>query len=195
MAPLCFATSATALGKSLFGAPVAQSTSPRPRRAAPAQTVRAELPLVPGVPPGEDVRDNAPLRYYVPRPVETYEDRGFATILPRTWEGETETVGASDIPPLTKESIEESRQVPVDAAATGAFVAFSQMVKAEREAQLAELKARNAAPTSGRATCGEEEGKTYVSNYRTVLVDGVKCVEYWGRPNGAVPRLFGGPGA
>lgn len=195
MAPLCFVTGASSLSTTLFGAQITQATSPRSRPTLSVRTIRAELPLIPGVPPGEDARDNAPLRHYVPRPIETYEDRGFSTILPRTWEGETETIGASDIPSLTKEDVEQSRIVQVDAAATGAFIDYAQMVKADREAQLKELLERNAAPTSGRATCGEEEGKAYVSNYRTVLVDGVKCVEYWGVANGPVPRLFGGPGA
>lgn len=135
------------------------------------------------------------MRYFVPRPVETYDDRGFATILPRTWEGETNTIGASDIAPLTKESIEESRAIQVTAASTGAFVDYAQMVKSEREKELSDLAARSSLGQSGRATCGEEEGKAFVSNYRTVLVEGVKAVEYWGAPNGNVPRVFGGAGA
>lgn len=106
-----------------------------------------------------------------------------------------ETIGVSDLEPITKEDVEKSRQVQVDAAATGAFVDYAQMVKAERAASLEALKARSELEQTGRATCGEEEGKTFVSNSRPILVDGVKCVEYWGVPNGPVPRLFGGPGA
>lgn len=49
---------------------------------------------------------------------------------------------------------------------------------------------------TGRATCGESEGREYVSNYNPTLVQGVKCVEYWGRSNSSpVLRLFGGPTA
>lgn len=146
------------------------------------------------MPPGEDARENAPLRYYVPRPVETYENRGFAKILPRTWEGETETIGIASMPTLPEDR-ERARIIQVDNESTGAFLRFAQMVKEDREKELAELKIRNAIPMTGRATCGEEEGKEFVSNYRPVLVDGVKSVEYWGAPNGPVPKLFGGPGA
>lgn len=154
----------------------------------------AELKLVPGVPPGEDARDNAPMRYYVPRPVETYGKRSFATKLPKTWEGEIETIGAGDIPPLTKELLEESKYLPIDTVSTSAFLEFSQMVKDERAEALRLQAERNAAPQTGRATCGLSEGREYVSNYVEMLVDGVKCTEYWGVPNGPVPRLFGGPG-
>lgn len=157
-------------------------------------TPTADLKLVPGVPPGEDARENAPMRYYVPRPAETYEKRGFSTILPKTWEGEIETIGVGDIPPITEESLEESKYVEVDSVANSAFVQYAQMMKAEREASLEKLKERNAVKQTGRATCGETEGRELVSNYSEILVDGVKAVEYWGVPNGAVPRLFGGPG-
>lgn len=149
------------------------------------------MDLTPGIPSGQDPLDNAPLRSYVPRPLETYDDRGFATILPRTWEGETDTIGVSDIEPVTKEDLEEARQVEVDAASTGALVEYSMMVKDEREEMLAEQKRRSSLGQTGRATCGETEGKAFVSNYQTIQVDGVKCVEYWGKPNGPVPRLFG----
>lgn len=151
----------------------------------------AELKLVPGVPPGEDARDNAPLRYYVPRPEETYEDRGFATILPKTWEGEINTIGAGDVPPLTKEAVEEAKFVEVDSASTGAFLEYASMMKEERAESLRRQAERNAMPLTGRATCGPSEGKEVVSNYVEVLVDGVKCTEYWGTPNGPVPRVFG----
>ena len=146
------------------------------------------------MPPGEDVRDNAPLRDYVPRPVETYEQRGFATVLPRNWAGETSSIGVADVAdlvPVREDALQALANV--DAASTGAFVEYTRSVRKDREMQLDALKERNAMPTTGRATCGEEEGKAFVSNYRTVLVEGVKAVEYWGAPNGPVPRLFGGP--
>lgn len=155
-------------------------------------TPRAGLDLIPGVPPGEDARENAPLRDYVPRPVETYEDRGFATVLPQNWAGETSSIGVADVVDLVpvKEDAREAL-ANVDAAATGAFVEYAQMMREERQAELDSLKERSGLGDTGRATCGEEEGKAFVSNYRTVLVDGVKAVEYWGAPNGPVPRLFG----
>lgn len=194
METLCFASPVAPIAPSSF-----RGTAVSPQRAQPIRkslnTVRAKLDLVPGIPPGEDARDNAPMRYYVPRPVETYDERSFATVLPRTWEGTTDTIGASDIAPITKEEVEQNRIVQVDAAATGAFVEYSQMVKLERQASLEDLKKRSELGKTGRATCGEEEGKAFVSNYKTILVEGVKAVEYWGVPNGAVPRLFGGPGA
>lgn len=156
--------------------------------------LRAGLDLVPGVPSGQDARDNAPLRHFVPRPVETYDDRAFSTKLPDTWSGDDfeTTIGALDVPPLTKESIEEARLIPVDAASTSAFLEFSDMVRDERAALLARQAERNAVPQSGRPTCGVSEGREYVSN---AYDDGVKCVEYWGTPNGPVNRLFGGDGA
>lgn len=196
MAPLCFIPAASTLRTSFTGfrpsstAPLA----PPPLASAPS-TTRCELSLIPGVPPGEDARENAPPDYYVPRPVETYENRGFAKVLPRTWEGEFETIGKPDIPTQTEEEDEEADAIEVDSESTGAFVRFAQMVKEDREKELAQLEARNAAPKTGRATCGEEEGKEFVSNYRPILVEGVKSVEYWGTPNGPVPRLFGGSSA
>lgn len=49
---------------------------------------------------------------------------------------------------------------------------------------------------TGRATCGESEGREFVSNYNPMLVQGVKCVEYWGRSHSSpVPRVFGGASA
>ncbi|PXF42297.1 hypothetical protein BWQ96_08016 [Gracilariopsis chorda] len=155
---------------------------------------RADLNLKPGIPSGQDPQENAPIRYYVPRPKENYDNRGFATVLPRNWEGEVSSIGAADITPVTKESIEESRKVKVTPASTSAFLEYSQMVKEDREKALAIQKDRSEIEKTGRATCGEEEGKAFVSNYQTVLVEGVKAVEYWGVPNGPVPRLFGGPG-
>nr|ATG31124.1 LRC4 [Griffithsia pacifica]5Y6P_C1 Chain C1, LRC4 [Griffithsia pacifica]5Y6P_D1 Chain D1, LRC4 [Griffithsia pacifica] len=181
----------------LKGSSLTSNTLPavcsRPAPLTLTPRAQADLPP-PGIPSGQDPLDNAPLRHYVPRPVETYEDRGFATILPRTWEGETNTIGAGDIEPVTKEEVEESRKVPVDAASTGAFVEYARMMKEERAQALADQARRNSAPTSGRPTCGETEGTEFVSNARPILVDGVKVVEYWGVPNGPVPRLFGGPG-
>lgn len=91
----------------------------------------------PGLPPGEDARENAPMRYYVPVPVETYEKRSFATVLPKTWEGEVVTIGAPDVPEMTEESIAEAKLVPVTASSTAAFLEYSNSVKAEREAALA----------------------------------------------------------
>lgn len=190
----CFVTGAASLGTSLFGTAVAPSVTPLTRPARVATTPRAELDLVPGLPSGEDARDNAPLRHFVPvPPVETYEKRSFTTPLPQTWEGDVQTIGASDVKEM--QVAQERKIIQVDAASTGAFVDFVQLVKDDRQNELDALKERNAAPTTGRATCGEEEGKTYVSNYRAVLVEGVKAVEYWGAPNGPVPKLFGGPTA
>ncbi len=152
---------------------------------------RAELDLPPGIPSGQDPLENAPLRHYVERPVETYENRSFSTVLPKNWAGETSSIGALDIPPMTKEAIEEERLIPVTAAETGAFLDYAAMMKEEREAQLKRQAERNSAPMEGRATCGPDEGKQFVSNY---IEDSVQCVEYWGTPVGNVPRLFGGPG-
>jgi len=157
--------------------------------------VKADLDLVPGVPSGQDVRDNAPLRHYVPRPAETYADRGFATKLPKNWAGEDfDSIGAADIPPMTKESLAESRRVQVDSAANSAFLEFANMMKDDRANSLARQAQRNSATYEGRATCGESEGKEIVSNYSEILVEGVLCTEYWGTPYGPVPRVFGGPG-
>lgn len=147
----------------------------------------AELQLIPGVPPGEDARDNAPLRDYVPRPVETYEKRGFATVLPKTWEGEVGTIGAPEAPLLVEPEEEE-----VDSVSTGAFLEYAQMMKQEREEALRKQSERNSVEQTGRPTCGESEGREFVSNAQDILLDGVKVVEYWGAPNGPVPRLFGG---
>lgn len=191
MAPLCFIPAISTLHTSFTGLRPSSTTPLTPSSITTSRTtIRCALPLVPGVPPGEDARENAPLSDYVPRPVETYDNRGFAKVLPRTWAGATETIGVASMPTLPEDR-ERARIIQVDNEATGAFVRFAQMVKDDREKELAELKARNATPMTGRATCGEEEGKEFVSNYRTVLVDGVKSVEYWGAPNGPVPKLFG----
>lgn len=180
---------------SFTGTPVSSRCTRRSSASVSVSTPRAELDLIPGVPSGQDARDNAPLRHYVPRPVETYDDRSFSTPLPKNWAGEDfYSIGAGDVPPLTKEGIEKAREYPVSAASTGAFVAFNNMVKDERAAMLKRQAERNAMPQDGRATCGESEGKEYVSNYQEILTEGVFVSEYWGRPNGPVPRLFGGPG-
>ncbi|KAI0564781.1 hypothetical protein FGB62_23g29 [Gracilaria domingensis] len=193
MAHAAFTAPFTVAPSPFLANPVSTSrrSTPAPVRVVP----RAELRLQPGIPSGQDPQENAPLRYYKPRPIETYEDRSFATVLPRNWAGENSSIGAADIPPLTKESIEKSRQVEVTPESSSAFLEYSMMVKAEREQALEEQKKRSTLGKTGRATCGEAEGKAFVSNYQTVLVDGVKAVEYWGAPNGPVPRLFGGPGA
>lgn len=193
MSHLCFIPANPLVLSSFHGNTL--SVSARHSTASVPQVTRAKLDLVPGVPPGEDPLENAPMRYYKPRPAEDYSDRGFATPLPRTWEGNTDTIGVSDIEPVTEEELAKRGEIEVSVASSGAFLEFSDMVREERKQQLEELIARNTAPTTGRATCGEEEGKTFVSNYRTILVDGVKAVEYWGAPNGPVPRLFGGEGA
>jgi len=119
----------------------------------------------PGLPPGEDARENAPLRYYVPVPVETYEKRSFATVLPKTWEGEVVTIGAPDVPELTEESIAESKLVPLSASSTAAFLEYNAMVKAERKAALAAYVGV-ASPCEGRGGggCG------------SVLVERRRCV-------------------
>jgi hypothetical protein len=143
------------------------------------QTPRASLNLVPGIPPGEDPLENAPLRYYVPRPTEDYSQRGFATLLPQTWAGEAPTIGAFDIDQsLTKEKIEDAKFEPVDVASSGAFVDFARMMQEERKIALAKFDKKE--DIGGRPTCGESEGRGIVSNYRKELVEGVKCVEYWG---------------
>lgn len=120
------------------GTPLRAGRSVAASRTRPAGTSAAtRMQTRPGLPPGEDARENAPLRYYVPVPVETYEKRSFATVLPKTWEGEVVTIGAPDVPEMTKESIAESKLVPVSAASTAAFLEYSNSVKAEREAALA----------------------------------------------------------
>lgn len=130
----------------------------------------------PGLPPGEDARENAPLRYYVPVPVETYADRSFATVLPKTWEGEVVTIGAPDVPQMTEESIAEAKLVPLSAVSTAAFLEYSQSVKAEREAALAAYVLW----WGGREVVGKgenggvwfEEGRWRVAEARRGRVDG-----------------------
>lgn len=120
------------------GTPLRAARPAAASRTRPASTSAAtRMQTRPGLPPGEDARENAPLRYYVPVPVETYEKRSFATVLPKTWEGEVVTIGTPDVPEMTKESIAEAKLVPVTAASTAAFLEYSNMVKAEREAALA----------------------------------------------------------
>lgn len=122
-----------AVGTSLRAARPAAASRTRPCGTSAATRMQTR----PGLPPGEDARENAPLRYYVPVPVETYEKRSFATVLPKTWEGEVVTIGTPDVPEMTKESIAEAKLVPVSAASTAAFLEYSNSVKAEREAALA----------------------------------------------------------
>lgn len=179
------------------GTPVRAARPAAASRTRPCSTSAAtRMQTRPGLPPGEDARENAPMRYYVPVPVETYEKRSFATVLPKTWEGEVVTIGAPDVPEMTEESIAEAKLVPVTASSTAAFLEYSNSVKAEREAALAAFANGSATEQTGRATCGESEGREFVSNYNPTLVNGVKCVEYWGRSNSSpVPRVFGGPTA
>lgn len=164
----------------------------RPSRATapalcPRRGPRAALDLIPGVPPGEDARENAPLRYYVPRPAEDYSDRSFATPLPVTWAGETGTIGVADVDQsLTEEKIAESKRVPVDAASTGALAAYARMVADERRAALE--KFNEPVEVGGRPTCGESEGRGIVSNYNPALLNGTDWAEqgkgwgeYWAR--------------
>lgn len=167
--------------------PLARST----RGAAPALSPRraptAALDLVPGIPPGEDARENAPLRYYVPRPAEDYSDRSFSTPLPVTWAGETGTIGVADVDQsLTAEKIAESKLVPEDAASTGALAEYARMVAEDRRAALAKFQEK--VEVGGRPTCGESEGRGIVSNYRPELLNGTDWAEqgkgwgeYWAR--------------
>lgn len=180
----CFASSAAL--------PTTRTLNVRPA-VCDSRVPRASLGKLPtpGIPSGQDPLDGAPLRDYKPRPVETYDKRSFTDAIPQTWDGEITTIGVTDMEPVTKESLEEDSQVSVSAADTGSFLAFSDMVRAERKAELEAQAARNAVEQTGRATCGESEGKEFVSNAVPILVEGVKCVEYWGAPNGPVPRLFG----
>lgn len=146
------------------------------------RTARAALDLIPGVPPGEDVRDNAPMRSYVPRPVEDYSKRGFATPLPLTWAGETGTIGVADIDQsLTAESVAAAAAniLPEDAASKGALGDYARLVADDRRAALAKFDEPQV--VEGRATCGESEGRKYVSNYNPKLISGTGWGEYWVR--------------
>jgi len=140
-----------AVGTPLRAARPAAASRTRPAASSAATRMQTR----PGLPPGEDARENAPLRYYVPVPVETYEKRSFATVLPKTWEGEVVTIGAPDVPELTEESIAESKLVPLSASSTAAFLEYSNMVKAERKAALAAYVGV-ASPCEGRGggVCG-----------------------------------------
>lgn len=168
-------------------------TNPQPFRSSTRATPKAADLPPPGIPSGQDPLEGAPLRSFVPRPVETYDNRSFTAPIPQTWEGEVTTIGVADIEPVTKESLAASREIVVDAAATSAFLEYSDAVRADRQQSLEDLAKRNAEPVYGRATCGEEEGRGFISNFDTRYLTGVKAVEYWGVPNGPVPRLFGGP--
>lgn len=192
MKSTAFATPLTVLRSPLVATPL--NTERSASQPSIRFTTRADLRLEPGIPSGQDPQENTPVRYYVPRPKETYENRGFATVLPRTWEGEVSTIGTGDVEAIEKASSDEKRKIAVTPASTGAFLEYAQMVKEDREKALAIQKERSELEQTGRPTCGEKEGKEFVSNYQTILVEGVKAVEYWGVPNGPVPRLFGGQG-
>lgn len=148
-----------------------------------------ELPP-PGLPSNVDIQDGSPIQSYVPKPEETYEKRGFTTLLPRTWAGEITTIGVTDIQAEEEEAAEKSLP-PVDPEASSAFSEFSRIMKEDRENALAEQARFNSVEMSGRATCGESEGRERVSNFPPIKLESTKCVEYWGAPNGPVPRLFG----
>lgn len=158
-------------------------------------TPRANLGALPppGIPSGQDPLEGAPLRSFVPRPVETYDDRSFATELPKTWEGEVTTIGTTDLEdePAGQLTSSGSLEITVDSASTSAFLEISDMLREERKEALRKLEEAAATPVEGRPTCGEEEGRGFISNFDTRYLGGVKCVEYWGAPNGPVPRLFG----
>jgi hypothetical protein len=168
MSPLAFCAALPLLG-----------FTPRAPAVAPRRAPRAGLQLIPGVPPGEDSRDGAPLQYYVPRPKEDYSNRSFATPLPVTWAGEVGTIGVADIDQTqTEESIAEARLVPEDEESKGALGAYATMMSDERSRALAKFDVKQEVP--GRATCGESEGKTVVSNCPE-LVTGTGWGEYWPR--------------
>eukprot|EP00179_Madagascaria_erythrocladioides_P003415 CAMPEP_0198314720 /NCGR_PEP_ID=MMETSP1450-20131203/5250_1 /TAXON_ID=753684 ORGANISM="Madagascaria erythrocladiodes, Strain CCMP3234" /NCGR_SAMPLE_ID=MMETSP1450 /ASSEMBLY_ACC=CAM_ASM_001115 /LENGTH=168 /DNA_ID=CAMNT_0044017793 /DNA_START=111 /DNA_END=617 /DNA_ORIENTATION=- len=153
--------------------PASRSTSSSSRaRVVP----RAALNLKPGIPSGQDPRSGQSLRNYVPAPVETYDERGFAEILPKTWEGEVESIGAGDVEVA---ELATAGEIEVDGVASSAFVQYAAMMAEERKAALAKFDVEKQTET-GRATCGPEAGKESVSNARDILVSGVKCVEYWG---------------
>lgn len=182
-------------------------TSP-PRRYFPQ--IQAELKdLQPGVPSGQDARNSTPLRYYVPKPKETYEDRSFTKILPRTWEGEIDTIGAGDAAererlsgqgqaktlPGQKEGVVkyEDRFADVDKQSTNAFLKFNDMMREERKKDMERLKKMKMQELDGRATCGPEAGKEKVSNFREDLyLNPTDATEYWrDKTYDRVPRRFG----
>lgn len=148
-----------------------------------------ELPP-PGLPSNVDFQDGSPVQSYVPQPEETYEKRGFTTLLPRTWAGEVTSIGVIDVQEEEEEAA-EGTIIPVDPDSSAAFSEFSRIMKEDRENALAEQARLNSTEMSGRATCGESEGRENVSNFQPIKLESTKCVEYWGAPNGPVPRLFG----
>lgn len=178
MAP-AFATAAALPRSSLLPTSDICTVSQRSSRASRVTVPRAELKdLLPGIPSGNDARENAPLRYYVPRPKEDYTDRGFAKPLPVTWAGEVPTIGAGDI---DEEEVKEANEtlLPEDPVSTGALSDFARMMQDERRASLEKFNSPD--PNPGRPTCGPEEGRMYVSNYQKDLIFGRKSVEYWGK--------------
>lgn len=159
-----------------LSSPTSSLSSSRPT----FRTARAALDLIPGVPPGEDARDNSPMRSYVPRPAEDYSKRSFATPLPLTWAGETGTIGVADIDQsMTAESIAAPKYLPDDIASKGALGDYALLVADERRAALAKFDEPQV--VEGRATCGESEGRKYVSNYNPLLISGTGWGEYWAR--------------
>lgn len=199
----CFTPSVNLTGRSalITGTPVVSLCTSRSEAFGAAKTPRTQMVVLPppGIPSGDDPLEKAPMRSFaqgfVPLPEETYANRSFTTELPQTWQGEVTTIGVSEIGPVTEDLVEKAREIPVDADASRAFVEFSQMVKGERQEALAEQARRATSPVGGRPTCGDQEGRGVVSNFQTIYLDGVKCVEYWGAPNGNVPKLFGGSSA
>lgn len=115
---------------------------------------------------------------------ESYEKRGFAELLPLNWTGTVDTLGASDASAVAEGSTLE----PIDPESTEAFAAYLNMMANVRAAELA---AQAQQPQSdGRATCGPEEGREFVSNTRPILKEGVKCVEYWGPTTYVAPETM-----
>lgn len=126
--------------------------------------------------------------------VETYENRSFATPLPRTWEGDVPSFGVSDVEPSqTTDDTPEDTDLTIieDDESPSALAEFIELMKEERKQILDEQARRNSVVQTGRPTCGPSEGREVVSNFQPIYMDGTKCVEYWGAPNGPVPRLFG----
>lgn len=144
----------------------------------------------PGLPSGINYQDGSSIQSYSPQPEETYEKRGFTTVLPRTWEGEVTSIGVIDVQTEVEEAAQKTLPA-VDDESSSAFSEFARLMKEERENSLAEQARLNSVEMSGRPTCGESEGREYVSNFQPVKLESTKCVEYWGAPNGPVPRLFG----
>lgn len=192
---ICFTPSLSLKARTAFAtnSSAGAACSRRSNVGSPVVTPRAQLSKLPppGIPSGDSV-DGESIQSYSPNPETSYERRSFTTNLPQTWAGEITSVSVTDFEEDSTAS-KLAREIQVSDESTAAFAEYSEMVKNEREAALAEQARRSSAPASGRATCGEEEGRAVVSNFLTQYLDGVKCVEYWGAPNGPVPKLFGGP--